>query len=135
MTMSMDLLGTTARTMEGELVDAKAGINFHFHGEVTLNLTVIRPGQQQLEIEPACSTAETLPETHSANGEQWLMRNHPKFIEYKQQLARELAAVTSTQAMASIDDEDEPPAEPTDTAEAEDSRGWWARRRAAKTAV
>lgn len=128
MSMNMDLISSTPRNPDGDLLKA-GGITLHFHEHVDLHITVVRP-EQRMEIEGSIETPTgELPMTHPANvvdaGEMWLMKNHPEFAKYAAKLRRELEAGPT-----------EAEGEPTDEAENEEQearRGWWRRKPATES--
>lgn len=118
MTISMDPHYTTVKLPDGGIKNAPSGVEFHFHGPVTLNYMVVTPndargmleeegGEDEQWHEPdadatgpgilsplVCDT-RALPVTHPRNGEKsWLMKNHPAY----QAARRAAAAIEAAEA-------------------------------------
>lgn len=114
MTISMDPHYTTVKLPEGGLMGAKSGIEFHFHGPVTLNVVMPAPDdrgmweegeggedvQQQRPddaagpavLSPLMCDTRALPATHPRNGGMWQMKDHPYYATARRAAAELEAA-------------------------------------------
>lgn len=142
MTISMDPHYTTVKLPDGGIRNAPSGVEFHFHGPVTLNYVVVTPaearemwdeemgGEDEQSHHPDAGVAgpdvlsplmcdtRALPATHPRNGGMWLMKDHPAYRAVRR-AAAELEAAEREQ-------DDEPEPEP-EVEPVTDERALWQR--------
>lgn len=135
MTISMDPHYTTVKLPDGGIDKTRSGVEFHFHGPVTLNYMVVGRGMWEEEeggedeqqpgpdtefagpgvLSPLVCDTRALPVTHPRNGKQWLMKNHPAYI-------------AARRAAAELEAAEQPEPEPEKQPEPEaDERSMWQR--------